>query len=299
MATYSIVLPSLASAVPLKAQEKNRASASSMLAGVFGIALMLTFCSGALAHAGHDAQLQRINDAIAQAPSSQSHYIERAALHTEAHRFTEAAADFKRADTLGASVAADYHRALLYEARKEYEAARASLSRYLKHFPNAPQAYAARARIAQLLGDKVAAIEDLRSNLRLMPQPNPGDFITAAKLINEQGSPGDALTLLDQGLEQLGVIPSIQREAIAIERQRQNIPAAIARLETLRVPLRESARWKLQMAELLSSHGDNESASALLESLTSDLQKKRPTPANQRLLQEARSLLATQIAGPK
>lgn len=255
--------------------------------------MTIGFSQHAGAHAGHDVQLKRLDEAIAQQPRSQALYIERAALHTQAHRFTEAEADFTRAEALGAAVATTYHRALLHEARGDYTAARTALDEYIQQYPRSHYAFEARARVAQALGDNRAAVSDLRKNLALIAQPNPGNYIAAAKLLAGLGDTGAALTLLDEGLERLGVVPSLQREAIALEQSNRNVRGAIARLETLREPLHESAQWKLEMATLLSTAGERDMAAATIDGLTRDLEHRRPTPARLRLLQKAHTLRAT------
>ena len=177
-------------------------------------------------------------------------------------------------------------------SRTQLTAARESLNRYLKEFSGAIYAYEARARIAQAIGDQQAAIADLHTYLELAEQPNPGNYIAIAKLLTKQGNTTAALDILDQGLSRLGLIPALQREAIAIEEQRQDVQSAIVRLETLRAPLRENAQWKLEMAKLLLQTGDNKKAVEMLNGLRTDLQSKRPTPARKHILQEAAAIHA-------
>lgn len=262
----------------------------SVLCGALCVALQAVFCTHSLAHAGHDVQLQRLDKSIAVKPASQRLHIERAALYTQAHRFADAEADFKRSDALGPAVAADYHRALFYEARSQFDDARRSLNRYLGSRPSATYAYEARARIAQALGEDSAAVADLRRYLALSKQPNPGNYIATANLLSKQGDYAAALNLLDEGLKRLGIIPSLQHEAIAIEKRYQNLPAAIARLETLREPLRANAQWKLQMATLLLQICETTKANNLLTTLRADIAAKRVTPARKRILLEAQEL---------
>lgn len=257
---------------------------------------LVLFCSYAAAHAGHDVQLERLNKAIADQPRSQSLYLERAALHTQAHRFDAAEADFIQAEKLGAPVATSYHRALWFEARQDYAAAHAALSRYITYSPNSHYAFEARARVAQALGDKRAAVADLRKNLALIAQPNPGNYIAAANLLEGLGEIDAALTLLDAGLARLGVVPPLQRAAIALEQKRANRLGAITRLETLREPLRENAQWKLEMAALLMTAERTQEAATMLDGLEADLLSKRATPVRSRQLREAADL-RMQIAG--
>ena len=106
-----------------------------------------------------------------------------------------------------------------------------------------------------------------------------------------------ALTLLDQGLAKLGVIPQLQRHAIRLELLRQRPDLAIARLESLRDMLRDNPQWKIDMAELLWIAGRREDATELLGAARSELVVLRPTPARTAAQQRATEMMARFQAG--
>jgi thioredoxin-like negative regulator of GroEL len=108
--------------------------------------------------------------------------------------------------------------------------------------------------------------------------------------------------LLDKGLKKLGAVPQLQRVAIALERERGDINSAVARLETLRVPLRENPSWKLEMVELLLLDNRTDQATALLREVEATLADLRSTPARQDLLKRSQTLRESterSVSGPR
>ncbi len=111
-----------------------------------------------------------------------------------------------------------------------------------------------------------------------------------------EGRPEDALAVLDQGLEQLGMVPQLQRQAISLEVAAGRLPAAIARQEAMRTALRDSARWKLDTVDLLQQAGRKADASRLLQQAQAQLAAQRDTPAR-RALEDRAVRLAEALSG--
>lgn len=239
------------------------------------------------AHPGPHDQLAHVDRIIAEQPDEQSGYIKRAAIHSEAGEFELADADFNRAEALGPAAQVALERGIHFYRSGEPERAIEYLSRYIKQFPQDPSAYEYRARVARDLGDRQQAVADLRTYFSLQEQPNPGNYLAASDMFTQLQEPAQALAMLDEGLETLGLIPQLQRRAITLELAQNNLGGAIARLETLRTPLHESAAWKLEMAELLAQGNRSDEAAALVEAALTQLSHLRPTPANIELQQRA------------
>jgi predicted Zn-dependent protease len=254
-------------------------------------ALLLCSCIVATvathAHPGPHDQLLHIDRIIAEHPDEQSAYIKRAAIHSEAGEFELANADFERAEDLGPAAQVALERGIHLYRSDEPERSIEYLSRYIKQFPNDPIAYEYRARVARALGDRQQAVADLRSYFALQEQPNPGNYLAIAELLTQSQEPAQALAVLDDGLKTLGLIPQLQRRAIELELVQNNLDGAITRLETLRMPLRESASWHLEMAELLAQDNRADEATMLVEDALMHLSNLRPTPANIALQQRA------------
>lgn len=260
-------------------------------------AFLLTFILlssvAAHAHLGQDEQLIHIDALIERRPTEQTLYIERGAIHAEGSHFEVATADFKRAEELAPAVLVAFEWGALYHQMEDYTRAINYCTRYIEQFPGAAHVYESRARAARDQGDYKGAIADLQRYFDLLDKPHPGNYIAAARMLNEMQETEAALGFLDQGMEKLGMTPQLQRVAIALERERGDIDGAVDRLETLRVPLRENPSWKLEMAELLLLINRTDQATALLREIETTLADIRSTPARQDILKRSRALLGS------
>ena len=243
-----------------------------------------------MAHPGQHEQLARINRAIGQQPEQQALYLQRGMIYSSGGQFAEAREDYARAEQLGPPVLVAYELGVLYYRMGDFARATNYLDQYLAQFPSSAPAYEYRARAAREAGDYDAAMADLEMYFQLHSSPHPGNYIWAAKMLGEMDKTEKALTLLDQGLDKLGLIPQLQRQAIELELQRGQPAVAITRLETLRVPLKESPGWKLEMVALLMRAGHRQEAAILLLEAEAALNELRPTPARLALQRQAREL---------
>ena len=243
-----------------------------------------------MAHPGQHEQLARINRAIDQQPEQQALYLQRGMIYSSGGQFAEARTDYARAEQLGPPVLVAYEFGVLYYRMGDFARATNYLDQYLAQFPSSAAAYEYRARAAREAGDYDAAMADLEMYFQLHDSPHPGNYIWAAKMLREMDKTEKALALLDQGLDKLGLIPQLQRQAIELELERGQPVIAITRLETLRVPLKESPGWKLEMAELLIRTDRRQEAVNLLLEAEAELNELRPTPARLELQRQARDL---------
>ena len=247
--------------------------------------------SNAFAHAGHDAQLLRINRAIEQQPDDQALYIRRGSIYCENRQFDHASADFEQAERLGPKVVVAFERGVLYYRMGDFERATDYFNQYLEQFPEAAHAFEYRAWAARDTGDYPLAIADLNSYFELLETPHPGNYIAAANMLHDMQQTQQALQLLDKGMEKIGLTPQLQRRAIELELERDQVSNAIARHDSLRSTLNENPLWKLQMAELLLQDNRNEEARKMAQQAETELLALRPTPARLQQLQRSRQLL--------
>ena len=245
----------------------------------------------AFAHAGHDEQLLRINRAIEQQPDDQALYIRRGSIYCENRQFDDASADFEQAERLGPKVVVAFERGVLYYRMGDFERATEYFNQYLEQFPQAAHAYEYRAWAARDTGNYPLAIADLHNYFDLLETPHPGNYIAAANMLHDMQQTGQALQLLDQGMEKIGLTPQLQRRAIELELERDQLSNAIARQDSLRSPLNANPLWKLQMAELLLQDKRDKAARKLAREAENELLQLRPTPARLQQLQRARELL--------
>ncbi len=123
-------------------------------------------------------------------------------------------------------------------------------------------------------------------------KPNPGIYLSAAKLMSAQGTQGSkrALALLDRGIEDLGPLPPLQNLAIELELASGREEAALARLESMGQILGHGPHWQVEMAEMLLRLNQRERARAMALDASMQLQTLRPTPARRKLALRAAAL---------
>tara|TARA_R100000005_G_scaffold18672_2_gene7869 strand:+ start:13591 stop:14403 length:813 start_codon:yes stop_codon:yes gene_type:complete len=254
------------------------------------LCLAPTGAAPVLAHPGHEDQLKVIEQALAKAPGNQALYLQRGKVYGEIGHFDEAEADFARARELGPAQYADLPESIMLYGKGDLERAMALADRHIAAFPDDPEGFRHRALIARDAGDHERALADLQTHFRLQARPSPGLFVSAANMLVASGRPDDALAVLDQGLEQLGLVPQLQRQALKLELASGRLPAAIARQESLRTVLRDSARWKLDLADLLLQADRQAEARTLLAEASEQLAGQRETPARRALEAKAARL---------
>ena len=234
----------------------------------------------------HPAELERITiltQRIEAQPQAPHLYIDRASAYSHGGKYALAMADLKQAAQLGDPVLAAYELGLLYFRLGELDRAKDELDRYLERFPNHARALEKRARLFAARGDEAAAAADYERFFVVVPRPNPGSFLSAAKLFAEEEDSAIALRMLDRGIQRLGVIPQLQQYAIELELRDDHVDRAVARLETLEPALGDGPDWHVQMAELLIRVDRRSLARQHLSNAKETLGEMRATPARTRL----------------
>lgn len=256
-------------------------------------AATISFCcllpvTATLAHPGAHDKLAYISQRLKAQPEDQQLYIQRGSTYSNDGQFDNALADLRTAETLGDSLAVAFELGVLYYRTGEIDTARAYFDSWLKQSPKHTPALEYRARLLRDAGDYQASLADYKALFALRKHNNPGNYIAAAKMLAEVDDEGltAAIEILDQGMRQLGLAPQLQRYAIKLELQRQQIAYAIARLGSLEPMLGTSPNWKTDMGELLLMARRKAEARKLFDAATSQLATLRKTPARRRLLEK-------------
>jgi len=266
------------------------------LAGALCLVAAAALAPQAAAHGDLHEQIQAVTARIAEAPASAQLHFKRAELY-RAHRQWEAAlADYARAAALDPDVAAvDLGRGLLFLETEALTAAREALDRFLARHPGHAGGRAARARALARLGDSQAAANDLTAAIAASPRPRPEYFIERARALVTGGEAriGEALRGLDEGIERLGPLVTLQLVAIELELARRAHDAALARVDRLVAASPRKEPWLLRRGETLEQAGRLPEArlayAAALEALRTLPESRRGTPAAQELAERARA----------
>ena len=261
--------------------------------------LLLSLClstvllaSNGHAHPGAHAKLAYLNHQMSKQPDDQLLYIQRGATYSNVGQLERALADFRRAETLGNPLAVAFELGVLHYRQGKFDQARGYFDRCLQHSPQHISALQYRARLLRDAGDHKASLADYKALFALQDEGDPGNYIAAAKMFAAQNDAGllAAIDLLDQGMQQLGLIPSLQRYAIKLELRRRQAANAIARLASLKPMLGTSPDWKADMGELLLLAGNTTQARELIDAAAAQLTTLRKTPARQKLLKKIQRL---------
>lgn len=279
--------------LPLPAEMLKTLQSGCRLAGLL---LCITSTGAVHGHAGAHAQIEWLDRQIAETPDSQSLYIQRGVTWSDDGQYQHAATDLAYAETLGDATDVALAIGILRYRQGDLDTAIEYLDRYLNKYPRDTHALEYRARVKRDAGDLPGAVTDFEALFAARPNPNPGYYISAAKMLasgDDQGTDA-ALALLDQGMEQLGAAPQLQHYAISLETRREHYPAALARLRSMQHTLGSSPQWQVDMGAMLAKTGDTRASRRHYQAAQQQLQNLRQTPARVALQQQVTAALDAQ-----
>ena len=242
------------------------------------------------AHGPLHEQIAALTAQIQQEPQNPELYLKRGELHSHDGKWEAALADYERAAKLDPRLAVvDLARGKTLLVAGRYAEARAAVDRFLANHPNHAEARAARARVSVKLGQNRAAVEDytwaIDESVR-RGRAIPEYYLERARACAAEGDAyvNEALRGLDEGMEKLGPLATLQLEAIALERTGKRYDAALARLETIAAQSPRKELWLARRGEILEQAGRvtqarlaYEQALAAMESLPTRHRKTRAT----------------------
>ena len=264
-------------------------------------AMTSVWLSGSVwSHPAIDEQIQELTARIDDVPTDANLYLRRGELHRIHRDWTKAEGDYRTALQLDPQLLiADYCLGRLKLESGSPAEARVFLDRYLKMRPTDPEALATRARTRAALGEHLAAAKDFTGAIEYAPNdaPRPEYFLERARALEAAGAShiADALTGLDEGVEQLGDVVTLQLYAVDLELARSNYEGALRRLDRISSQSVRQEPWLVRKASILEAAGRKEEARAAYEqtltSIDSLPSSRRHNKAVTRLEEEAREAL--------
>ena len=246
----------------------------------------------ALAHPGAHETLDYLSARIDAHPNSPELFYQRGVAYLDNGLYESALQDLQRAAAMGDPQYLDYQLGMVYFRTADYAAARQCFDRYLNYRPGHPGSLRYRARVHGLQDNYPAALLDYQALFTLSGQTTPADYIAASELLLD--SPlhdiDHALSVLDRGMQTLGIISQLQRPAIELEVSEGSYDNAIARLQTLAPNPPGNPFWQLEMGQLLLAAGEEQRANQHFTEAEQQLDELRKTPARVQLAQELQKL---------
>ena len=185
-----------------------------------------------------------------------------------------------------------FQEALISFELGEFQAAGNQFSTVLEADPSSFWSLYYRAQSAAALGQLDAAIADYRSLLSIRSDLSPGYYLTMADWLVVDGKEGiaEAISLLDQRMEEVGALSVLLQRSIDLEVARGNILAAIDRTAFFDPRIKATPEWKTQLAGLLFKQERYSEAAAYLQVAREQIAGMRPTPARRETLRKIMAL---------
>jgi tetratricopeptide (TPR) repeat protein len=210
----------------------------SVFSGLLGLVLAGLPLS-ILAHSGIHDQIEDVTRRIAAAPENPQGYLQRGDLYRMHRDWDSALADFGKARQLDATAAGaelGLGRTRLDQGAPQQ--ALPHLNRALARQPGDVRALVTRAQAWRALDKPLAAAADYSRAIEHFPEPGkplPEYYLERARAYAAAGDAhlGKALQGLDEGLQVLGNIQTLELYAVELETQRGNVEGALLRLDPL------------------------------------------------------------------
>jgi tetratricopeptide (TPR) repeat protein len=204
------------------------------------------------AHGDVHEAIATFDKAIAESPDRASLYLQRGALHRVHRDWSAAWADFDTAEKLNPALTeVDLARGeTLAEAGKTAEA-KAALDRFIVREPRNPQGYAVRARLLVRTAEPAAASDDFAEAIRLSQEPGPDLFLERAEAMREAGRLAEAIRGLDEGMQRLGPLITLNQAALDLEERSGRVEAALARIDRALASSAGGDHWLIRKGRLL------------------------------------------------
>ncbi|NNF07025.1 MAG: hypothetical protein HKN21_09715 [Candidatus Eisenbacteria bacterium] len=230
------------------------------------VLLCLSF-STAWSHGAEHALIEAATKAIEEEPSRPELWLHRGELHREHQSFKKAAADYTKAESLGA----DPRLLTLCRAELALDDSRPEAClQLLDHEALARDIDGTRMRAAALfdLQKPEEAVRSLALALELDHESRPSHYLELALAYQDLGQTEDGLSILDEGIEALGSVTSLELEAVAFEQQLKRFDAALARLDRLETQFQRKETLLVRRATVLRASGrELEAEAAYTEAL--------------------------------
>jgi len=249
------------------------------------VELVLMLATPIAAHDGLREQIAEVTSQIKVNPRNARLYLKRGELHRLHRDWRAALADYRRAEQLNPSLdEVKLARGHLYFEAGKVQQARIWLDQFLFTWPNHVDALLTRARVLVKLNQRIAAVNDYSRAIATLTNPKPEHYIERAQALVNEGHKNEALRGIDEGIEKLGRLVTLQLFAIDLELSSKRYDAALSRLEQIsrQSPRKES--WLARRGVILVQAGrENESREAFkaalsaIESLPRSLRGTRAT----------------------
>lgn len=251
------------------------------------------------AHEGLHEQIAAITAKIKRDPKNASLYLQRGELHRLHRDWSQAAADYNRAERLQPSLKIiDLARGKMFYESGRLQRAKFTLDRFLSQQPGHYEGLITRARVLAKLGARGQAAKDFTQALAMSSVPEPDLYLERADVLAEDPrNISEALRGLDEGINKLGPIVTLQLAAIDLELRQKNYDAALTRLDQIAAQSERKETWLVRRGEILRLAGRDEEARTAFNAALVAIESLPPAHRRSRFVTELELRARSQING--
>jgi len=236
------------------------------------------------AHEGLHEQIAAITAKIKRDPKNASLYLQRGELHRLHHDWARAASDYDRAERLQPNLKiVELARGKMFFDSSRLQRAKLTLDRFLNSQPNHYEGLITRARVLARLGARIDAARDFTQALSLSSIPEPELYLERANVLAaDEKQLNEALRGLDEGINKLGPLVTLQVAAIDFELRSKNYDGALARLDQITAQSQRKESWLVRRGEILQLAGRNDEARAAFNAALTAIESLPPAQRQSR-----------------
>jgi predicted Zn-dependent protease len=217
-------------------------------------ALLVVRAEHASAHGDLHGQIASVTAQIEKEPQNADLYLRRGELRRLHSEFPEAAADLEKASALQpGSPQVAIAKSRLALSAGNFEAAAAEMDRLLPGHPEYPEGWLLRARARTRLGNQIESAKDYTEIVRRVERPEPEIFLERAAALAASGEDhlDEALLGLNEGLEKLGPVMTLELAALDLELRTKRLDEALRRVDRLTASVKRQESWLARRGDIL------------------------------------------------
>jgi tetratricopeptide (TPR) repeat protein len=253
-----------------------------------------------LAHGDLDIQIIDVTKEIQKDPKNAELYLRRGELHRAHVDWDRAQADYDYAFALDPKLAVvDFTKGRMFLEANWPWSARIALDRFLTKNPDHTEALITRARTLVKLTNRLAAVQDYTRALVRASEGKPEIYLERAQALAAEGKDhiDDALKGLDEGIQKLGPLVTLQLYAMDLETENKRYDAALTRLEQVMSKSPRKETWLERRGNILRQAGRPDEARASYEAALKAMDTlppaRRYVPAMQELEKRLKDSIQT------
>ncbi len=246
----------------------------------FSIILLILSHLILVAHGDMHEQIQELTKQLEKQPENAVLYVQRGLLWQAHGSYIDAKDDFQKALNLNENLhLVHLHLGQAYLGQEKPDSALFSIQSYIAHFPNNAVGLLTRGEAYFDLEKYDLSAKDYETAIGLKGEKAAvQDYMSWAEA--EKLTGGDAVACLEQGMDHLGNLITLQQKALDYEIQAQQYDQAVSRIETVLNGLQRKEVWLVKKAEVLLLAGDNVGAKEALEQAKFAIEYLKPRAKN-------------------